>query len=188
MRPLRHAAGRPRRNQPCTTMSPISKRPFSGSAGEAGRHRPFRWAGSSLSCSAPGPRPGGRAAHAGPAVERDRAPAVQPDGLRPHPGALGLVAQAASRDARRGAGLHIQHNRSCHWERQSHAGFVHESGRALFEIGLPWLDSSKAATVDPRRVTVPLLFVGAEKDKLVPPGVVRRTARSIRPRLRLCRV
>ncbi len=58
-----------------------------------------------------------------------------------------------------------------------HAGFVHESGRALLEIGMPWLDDRKAATVDPRRVTVPLLFVGAEKDRLVPPGVVRRTAR-----------
>lgn len=58
-----------------------------------------------------------------------------------------------------------------------HASFVHESGRALFEIALPWLDASKAATVDPRLVTVPLLFVGAEKDQLVPPGVVRRTAR-----------
>ena len=53
-----------------------------------------------------------------------------------------------------------------------HASFVHESGRAL-----PWLDATKAATVNPRLVTVPLLFVGAEKDQLVPPGVVRRTAR-----------
>jgi pimeloyl-ACP methyl ester carboxylesterase len=58
-----------------------------------------------------------------------------------------------------------------------HASFVHDSGRALFEIALPWLDRTKAATVDPRRVTVPLLFVAAEKDKLTPPGVVRRTAR-----------
>lgn len=58
-----------------------------------------------------------------------------------------------------------------------HAGFVHESGRALFEIALPWLDRSKAAYVDPRTVEVPLLFVGAEKDKLVPPDVVRRTSR-----------
>lgn len=58
-----------------------------------------------------------------------------------------------------------------------HASFVHESGRALFEIALPWLDGTKAATVDPRRVTVPLLFVAAEKDKLTPPGVVRRTSR-----------
>lgn len=58
-----------------------------------------------------------------------------------------------------------------------HEAFVHESGRVLFEIGLPWLDRRKAAHIDPRRVTVPLLFVGAEKDKLVPPDVVRRNAK-----------
>lgn len=57
-----------------------------------------------------------------------------------------------------------------------HDGFVHESGRALFEIALPWLDRTRAATVDPRTVTAPLLFVAAEKDKLTPPGVVRRAA------------
>ena len=58
-----------------------------------------------------------------------------------------------------------------------HARFVHDSGRALLEIGLPWLDGRRAADVDPRRVTVPLLFVAAEKDRLTPPGVVRRAAR-----------
>lgn len=58
-----------------------------------------------------------------------------------------------------------------------HAAFVHESGRALFEIALPWLDRTRAAAVDPRNVTVPLLFVAADKDRLVPPGVVRRAAR-----------
>jgi len=58
-----------------------------------------------------------------------------------------------------------------------HAGFVHESGRALFEIALPWLDGTKAATIDPSQVTTPLLFVAAERDQLVPPDVVRRTAK-----------
>jgi len=57
-----------------------------------------------------------------------------------------------------------------------HEGFVHESGRALFEIAFPWLDGARAAAVDPRDIEVPLLFVAAEKDKLVPPGVVRRAA------------
>ncbi len=57
-----------------------------------------------------------------------------------------------------------------------HETFVHESGRALFEIALPWLDGTRTAAVDPKTVTVPLLFVAAEKDKLTPPGVVRRTA------------
>jgi pimeloyl-ACP methyl ester carboxylesterase len=54
--------------------------------------------------------------------------------------------------------------------------FVHESGRALLEIALPWLDGAHAASVRPREVKVPLLFVGAQKDLLVPPDVVRRTA------------
>lgn len=58
-----------------------------------------------------------------------------------------------------------------------HSGFAHDSGRALFEIALPWLDGAKTTAVDPARVTVPLMFVAAEKDKLVPPDVVRRTAR-----------
>lgn len=60
---------------------------------------------------------------------------------------------------------------------EHHATFVHDSGRALFEMGLPWLDGGKATTVDPRLVTVPLLFVAADKDQLIPPGVVRRTAK-----------
>jgi pimeloyl-ACP methyl ester carboxylesterase len=59
---------------------------------------------------------------------------------------------------------------------ERHATFVHDSGRALFEMGLPWLDSRKATAIDPRLVTVPLLFVAAEKDRLTPPGVVRRAA------------
>jgi pimeloyl-ACP methyl ester carboxylesterase len=54
---------------------------------------------------------------------------------------------------------------------------VHDSGRALFEMALPWLDAKKATTIDPRFVTVPLLFVAAEKDRLTPPDVVRRAAR-----------
>lgn len=59
---------------------------------------------------------------------------------------------------------------------QEYAAFVPDSGRALFEIGLPFLDRHRAATVDPRRVTVPLLFVGCARDRLTPPAVVRRTA------------
>ena len=45
------------------------------------------------------------------AGQRDRDPALEPRGLRPHPDELGLVAQAAPRDARRGAVAHLQHHR-----------------------------------------------------------------------------
>ena len=55
--------------------------------------------------------------------------------------------------------------------------FVHESGRALLEIALPWLDGRKAAAVAPGDVKVPLLFVAGDRDRLVPAGIVRRTAR-----------
>lgn len=61
--------------------------------------------------------------------------------------------------------------------RERQARFVHDSGRALFEMALPWLDAAKATTIDPRLVTVPLLFVAAAKDRLTPPSVVRRSAR-----------
>ena len=56
-----------------------------------------------------------------------------------------------------------------------HGSFVHESGRALFEIAFPWLDGRKAAKVDAHDIDVPLLFVSASEDKLVPAGVVRNT-------------
>jgi pimeloyl-ACP methyl ester carboxylesterase len=57
--------------------------------------------------------------------------------------------------------------------------FVHESGRALFEIAFPWLDGTKAARIAPGKVATPLLLVAAERDKLVPPGIVERTARKV---------
>jgi pimeloyl-ACP methyl ester carboxylesterase len=57
--------------------------------------------------------------------------------------------------------------------------FVHESGRALLEIAFPWLDGAKSARIAPGKVAAPLLLVGAGRDKLVPPGVVERTARRV---------
>ena len=68
-----------------------------------------------------------------------------------------------------------------------HQAFVHDSGRALFEMALPWLDRGKAAAVDPAATDVPLLFVAAERDRLTPPGVVQRTARRFASECRLYR-
>jgi pimeloyl-ACP methyl ester carboxylesterase len=68
-----------------------------------------------------------------------------------------------------------------------HQAFVHESGRALFEIALPWLDRRRAAAVDPAAIDVPLLFVAAERDRLTPPGVVQRAARRFASECRLYR-
>jgi len=58
-----------------------------------------------------------------------------------------------------------------------YAHFVHESGRVLVEIGLPFLDRRHAARVDPAAITCPTLVIGTEKDRMTPPGVVRRVAR-----------
>ena len=60
--------------------------------------------------------------------------------------------------------------------REQYRAFVHESGRALFEIAFPWLDGGHAATVRPSDIKMPLMFVAAQKDQLVPPDVVRRTS------------
>jgi pimeloyl-ACP methyl ester carboxylesterase len=57
-----------------------------------------------------------------------------------------------------------------------HGTFVHDSGRALLEMGLPWLDRGGAARVAPADVVVPLLMVAAQHDRLTPPSVVRRIA------------
>jgi pimeloyl-ACP methyl ester carboxylesterase len=58
-----------------------------------------------------------------------------------------------------------------------YAHFVHESGRVLLEIGLPFLDSRRAARVDPTAIACPLLVVGAAQDRLTPARVVRKIAR-----------
>jgi pimeloyl-ACP methyl ester carboxylesterase len=57
------------------------------------------------------------------------------------------------------------------------ARFVHDSGRVLLEIGLPFLDRRHAAAVDPAAVDTPMLVIGAGKDRLTPAAAVRRVAR-----------
>jgi pimeloyl-ACP methyl ester carboxylesterase len=58
-----------------------------------------------------------------------------------------------------------------------YAHFVHESGRVLVEIGLPFLDSRRAARVDPAAISCPTLVIGAGQDRLTPARVVRKIAR-----------
>ena len=50
------------------------------------------------------------------------------------------------------------------------------SGRVAFEIGFPYLDSRRAAHVDPAAITCPLLVVGATLDRMTPASVVRKIA------------
>ncbi|OQY45331.1 MAG: hypothetical protein B6242_10750 [Anaerolineaceae bacterium 4572_78] len=52
-----------------------------------------------------------------------------------------------------------------------------ESGRALAESALPFLDPNKVTHVKSENVTCPMLVVGANHDRSIPTSVVRRIAR-----------
>ncbi len=52
--------------------------------------------------------------------------------------------------------------------------FGWESGRAIFEIGLWPLDRQKTTAINPAKVTVPLLFVGARYDRVTPIWAVEK--------------
>jgi pimeloyl-ACP methyl ester carboxylesterase len=60
--------------------------------------------------------------------------------------------------------------------RKMYDGLVCESGRYLWELLLAVPRLSKATVVDFAAVTAPVLVMGAECDRIVPAGVVRRTA------------
>jgi pimeloyl-ACP methyl ester carboxylesterase len=60
--------------------------------------------------------------------------------------------------------------------REIYDGFVCESGRYLWELVLAVPRLSKAAVVDFAAVTGPVLVIGAECDRIVSAGIVRRTA------------
>jgi pimeloyl-ACP methyl ester carboxylesterase len=60
--------------------------------------------------------------------------------------------------------------------REIYDGFVCESGRYLWELLLAVPRLSKVTFVDFAAVTAPVLVIGAEYDRIVPAGVVRRTA------------
>ena len=55
---------------------------------------------------------------------------------------------------------------------------VFESGRAVYEIGLWFLDHNRASEVKFENVTCPVLIIGGIQDRLVPISVVRKIAKS----------
>ncbi len=61
--------------------------------------------------------------------------------------------------------------------RSSYERLVHESGRAVFEIGLWPFDFRRATRVDSSAVNCPILVVGAGRDHATPAFAVRQTAR-----------
>jgi len=62
-------------------------------------------------------------------------------------------------------------------QKAEYARWVHESGRALAELGFWFLDRRRASWVDAHRVTCPTLTVGAGHDRITPEPVARLTAR-----------
>ena len=60
--------------------------------------------------------------------------------------------------------------------REVFADLVCESGRAYCELGFPYLDRGKATTVNFVAVTTPVLAIGGECDRLIPPQIARKTA------------
>lgn len=59
------------------------------------------------------------------------------------------------------------------------AALVWDSGRVLFELGLPFLARTQATRVDYARLSMPTLIVVGEKDRITPPAIARATARRI---------
>ncbi|MBU0993185.1 MAG: alpha/beta hydrolase [Proteobacteria bacterium] len=55
--------------------------------------------------------------------------------------------------------------------------FVYESGLAGFQIGFWTFDFSGAAKVDKKKITCPVLVIGAQKDKITPVSVVKKVAK-----------
>ena len=65
-------------------------------------------------------------------------------------------------------------------QRETYEKFVHESGRAAFEIGYWLFDSRGASRVDESKVTCPVLVVAGAEDRITPVSVVRKVARKYR--------
>ena len=70
----------------------------------------------------------------------------------------------------------MMHLLSAEERRKAYADYVHESGRAAFEIGFWLFDRRRAAEVDEGKVTCPVLVVAGGQDRITPEPVVRKVA------------
>lgn len=68
--------------------------------------------------------------------------------------------------------------------REVHAGYVHESGRALYEIGFWFLDGLRASEVNRDRIRIPALILVGGRDRITPPAWARAAARGFEGRAR----
>jgi non-heme chloroperoxidase len=60
--------------------------------------------------------------------------------------------------------------------REVFSRFVHESGRAAFEIGFWFIDSRKAAYIDEKKIDCPVIVVAGAEDRITPASVNRKIA------------
>lgn len=61
-------------------------------------------------------------------------------------------------------------------QKEIYEKFVHESGKAGFEIGFYLFDKKGAAKVDETKVQCPMLVISGKKDRITPASVVKKTA------------
>ena len=66
-------------------------------------------------------------------------------------------------------------------QKRTYSKFVYESGRAAFEIGYWFLDSSHASQVDESKINFPVLVIAGGKDRITPASVVRKVAEKYKP-------
>lgn len=59
------------------------------------------------------------------------------------------------------------------------AGLVWDSGRVLFEMGLPWLARTNSTQLDYARLKCPALVIVGDRDRITPAGIARKTARQL---------
>ena len=64
--------------------------------------------------------------------------------------------------------------------RDTYQKFVYESGRALFQIGLWFLDREKSTKVDYKNINCPVLIIAGKKDRITPSSAVRKIGKKIK--------
>lgn len=61
-------------------------------------------------------------------------------------------------------------------QKRLYGKYVYESGRAAYEIGLPFLDRKRAAQVQAAKLACPVLVIVGSQDRMTPASVVRKIA------------
>jgi pimeloyl-ACP methyl ester carboxylesterase len=56
---------------------------------------------------------------------------------------------------------------------------LHDSGRVLFQLSMPWFDKERGGFVDYSKLAMPTLMVCGDVDRITPLGISRATARKL---------